>query len=176
MTDIINNTPEYKILKYLSENDNGKFIDISTLFENKSLIKQRAAELKKQDFIAIKPTTRISITGMSNYTAKTYCKIKPLRNKFLFDIDSQNNNPITNNFNNSQVGQLAQDSSFSNSLTTINTTPSYHNESDKKPIISRFLNAISENKLITGTILLILAAIIKSNRIIALINYLIDSI
>ena len=45
------NTLEYKILKYLSENNDGKFIDISHLSESKILLESVIKDLKYREFI-----------------------------------------------------------------------------------------------------------------------------
>lgn len=40
-------TLEYKILKHLSENDNGKFLDIAEIESNIDLLKSVISDLKK---------------------------------------------------------------------------------------------------------------------------------
>lgn len=46
------NTLEFKILKYLSENDSGQYIDVSDLSEDKVLLKSRLLRLRKEKLIS----------------------------------------------------------------------------------------------------------------------------
>ena len=45
------NSLEYKVLKYLADNDIGEHIDIAHLFENESILRRVLRALRKQDFI-----------------------------------------------------------------------------------------------------------------------------
>lgn len=110
-------TLEYKILKHLSENDNGNYIDISFLSENKKLLLEKSVELKKVGHLTFYPTTRI---GHSIRVQVPNCKIKLGGIKFLSEIDLKHNN-VTNTFNNSTIGQFNQDSEFFKSPNSIKT-------------------------------------------------------
>lgn len=102
-------TLEYKILKYLSENDNGIYIDISFLSENKNLMLEKVRELKKLEYLTFYPTTRLA-SSVPSPTPK--CKIQLAGKKFLSEIELKNDNVI-NHFNNSTIGQFNQSDELS---------------------------------------------------------------
>lgn len=97
------NTLEYKILKHLSDNDNGNFIEISSLHDNRKLLENRVRELKQSDLLNWYPST-----GLGKTKLPIKCSIRPEGNKWLYDLDlTTDNKPVTNhNYNNvSQVNQ-----------------------------------------------------------------------
>ena len=81
---------------------------------------------------------------------------------FVKWLDNQNtDSSITYNFHNSTVNQLNQESNFSNSPTTINPIPN----KKKKSFIEKLLKLITENKLISGIILVIITEEITIGKI-----------
>jgi len=84
--------------------------------------------------------------------------IKYIENKDL-DNDKFNLN-INNDFRDSTIGQVNQSSNFSNSPQTINTTAKSIKD-HKKGFIIRFWKLISENKLVSGILLIVIVYLIK---------------
>ncbi|UAM97180.1 hypothetical protein K8354_12740 [Polaribacter litorisediminis] len=81
-------TLEYKILKHLSENNNGKLIDISGIEEKKEKLKSVIKDLKEREFIETErhpPTVKISGNWVSsgNSDKPDKCKIKFLGTEYL---------------------------------------------------------------------------------------------
>lgn len=68
----------------------------------------------------------------------------------------ENNLNITNNFNNSTIGQVIQESNVSDNKIENNLTSRLNNESKKKLILGVLWVTITENKLIVGIVLLII--------------------
>lgn len=60
-------TLEYKILKYLSENDNGEYFDISFIENNSKLLNSKITELKKVKYI---DETRTPVITDSYFSSK----------------------------------------------------------------------------------------------------------
>ncbi len=147
-------TLEYKILKHLSENDNGKPIDVSSLSENNSLLKQKLSELKSSNYIYYKSSTSVRVSNKPpRILPVPKCKIKLEGSKFLFEISKLQDKSTTNNIYDSQIGQFVQDSELSNKDVNIDINKYDKQKPIKKTIIARFLSLISENKLISGLIL-----------------------
>ena len=78
-------TLEYKILKYLYENDNGEYLDISFIENNSKLLNSKITELKKVKYIDETRTPVITDTYFSSkYPAH---KILLNRTKRLNEIE-----------------------------------------------------------------------------------------
>jgi hypothetical protein len=161
---------EYKILKHLSENDNGEPVDISNLETNKKLLKKKLLELKKEKLISYGSGINLSFGDDSNV------KIEFIRAKITFKgieylnkIESDNRN-ITNNFNNSTIGQLNQDSEFFESPNNIKTKAAPSNN----PVIKSRLNTILSNPWFIGISLALITAIFNARRFVSFINNIID--
>ena len=67
---------------------------------------------------------------------------------------------INNDFRDSTIGQVNQSSNFSNNPQTIKITAK-SNKEQKKGFIIRFWKLISENKLISGILLIVIVYLIK---------------
>ncbi|EWH08840.1 MULTISPECIES: hypothetical protein [Cellulophaga] len=81
--------------------------------------------------------------------------------KFLEWLEKQNTESIiTNDFSGSTIGQVNQSSSFSNSPQNINTNAK-ETTTQKRNFGEKFWELISENKLISGIILIIIGYLIK---------------
>jgi hypothetical protein len=93
---------EYKILKYLSEKDSGEPIEVSNLSVDKKLLKTKLKILLKEQFISCR------VFNDENITAK----IKLKGNEYLNKMESEDK-IITNNFNNSTIGQFNQSDELS---------------------------------------------------------------
>lgn len=147
-------TLEYKILKHLKENDNGEYIDMSEFISDLKLLRIKLYSLSKkpEEYISFDGGTDIRFGDGANFKREcTLAKIEFSGIKYLNEIENGNKN-ITNNFNNSTISQLNQESNFSNSPTNINTTA----KQEKKSLILKFWKLITENKLISGIILVII--------------------
>jgi hypothetical protein len=156
-------TLEYKILKHLKDNDNGEYIDLSGFTTDLKLLRIKLSSLSK------KPEKYISFNGGPDFRFEngnnlkrecTLAKIEFNGIKYLNEIETKNKN-ITNNFNNSTISQLNQESDFSNSPTNINPTATQ----EKKSLIVKFWKLITENKLISGIILVIITEEITIGKI-----------
>ena len=104
---------QYKILEYLSENDNGYFIDVYSVESDKKIIHSELRTLNKKMFIDIRKISNGTIT------TKILAKINIVGIAFLKKLNSEN---ITNNFNGATIGIVNHESNFSNSPITNNTT------------------------------------------------------
>ncbi|MBI0397561.1 hypothetical protein [Cyclobacterium marinum] len=89
-------TLEYKILKHLSENDNGKFLDIAEIESNIELLKSVISDLKERKLILTKPYPRIpwdssirGVIGSSPSDKPEKCKIKLSGKEYLESLKPQ---------------------------------------------------------------------------------------
>ena len=161
-------TLEYKILKHLKENDNGEYIDMSEFISDLKLLRIKLSSLSKkpEKYISFDGGTDIRFGDGDNFKREcTLAKIEFSGIKYLNEIENENKN-ITNNFNNSTISQLNQESNFSNSPTNINPTATQ----EKKSLIVKFWKLITENKLISGIILVIITEEITIGKIWKLIS------
>lgn len=137
-------TLEYKILKYLKENDNGEYLDMSKFITDLKLLRI------KLDSLSEKPNKYISFDGGScimfgnGTTIGNDCilaKIELNGLKYLSEVERENK-IITNN------GILIQDSDFSNSQNknTINEQPNI--KPDQKSPLKKAWELFTNNKLI----------------------------
>ena len=160
---------EYKILKYLSENDNGKYINVSNITDDKLILKSKIKNLTKESLIDSKNThLQINVGNINTYNGIQIpiCKIQLKGIEYLSNIDKKNESNITNNFNNSTIGQLNQDSNFSESPISIkiNDIP------NKKPEIKSRLKKLFSNPWVIGISLTLLTAILNGKRVMNFIN------
>lgn len=75
------NTLEYKILKYLSKNDNGKYLNIEHLENNKNLLKNKIDNLLQLGYISEKLVPTFSLEYKIEYSGIEYLnnlKSKPM--------------------------------------------------------------------------------------------------
>ena len=151
------NTLEYKILKYLKDNENGKPISLDNFHKNESLLKSKISELVKLKHITkvaeLSLGTELSVKGLR-------CKITPNGIKYLNEIESKNKTTINieNFIGRDNYGN--QSSNFSNSPQTINNNAN-SKPAEKKNLIIRFWKLISENKLIAGILILVILYVLK---------------
>lgn len=160
-------TLEYKILKHLAENDNGNYIDVSFLSENKKLLLDKIRELNKLGYLTMEYLTRIN-SSIPLPTPK--CKIQLAGRKFMSTIELKNNS-VTNQFNNSNIGQFNQDSEFFESPNNIKTKAAPSNN----PVIKSRLNTILSNPWLIGISLALIAAIFNGKRFMSFINNILDN-
>jgi hypothetical protein len=160
------NTLEYKILKYLSENDNGEYVDVSNLSDDKKLLKTKLNGLSKEKLISYSSGIDLRFGNGDNIKVdEIRAKIEFKGTEYLNKLGSENKN-ITNTFNNSTINQLNQESNFSNSPTNINETATQ----EKNSFIVKFWKLITENKLISGLILVIITEEVTIGKIWELIS------
>ena len=146
---------EYKMLKYLSENGKNSFISLDNFIEDKDILRLKLKSLKKDSLIDVK---RIR-TG--DYSTKSEYMINGKGLIYLNKLKNNVNKKITNNFNNNTIGQLIQDSNFSNNPITNNTIQNPKSELKTNSPILKFWKLISENKLISSFILALVLFAIK---------------
>jgi hypothetical protein len=160
-------TLEYKILKHLSENDNGNYIEVSFLSENKKLLLDKIRELNKLEYLTMEYLTRIN---SSIPLPAPKCKIQLGGTKFLSEIELKNKS-ITNHFNNSTIGQFNQDSKFFESPNSIKTKAAPSNN----PVIKSRLNTILSNPWFIGISFALIAAIFNGKRFMSFINNILNN-
>ncbi len=115
-------TLEYKILKYLSENDNGQYIDVSGLHLDKILLRSKLNGLSKEKLILYSPPIEIRFGDGDNFKSEnTKAKIEFKGIEYLNKLENENKN-ITNNFNSSTIGQFNQSNDLSVLKTEIKQT------------------------------------------------------
>jgi hypothetical protein len=129
-------TLESKILKHLAKNDNGNYIDVLFLSENKKLLLDKIRELNKLGYLTMEYLTRIN-SSIPLPTPK--CKIQLAGKKFLSEIELKSNN-VTNHFNNSNIGQFNQDSVFFESPNNIKTKDAPSNNPEIKSSLQKFFS------------------------------------
>ncbi len=97
-------------------------------------------------------------------------KIELKGKEYLSKIDSNKN--VTNNFNNSTIGQFNQESSFSESPISIKTNeiPS------KKPETKSRLNKLLSNPWLVGISVAVFTAVLNGKRVMKYINDILDNI
>lgn len=159
---------EYKILKYLSENDNGQYLDIENLIEDKELFKIKLRSLQSEKLILFpQPPDIAGVRVKTIFKAKIEFKGM----EYLRKIEKDNSN-ITNNFNNSTIGQLNQESNFSESPISIkiNDIPS------KNPEKKSILNKLFSNPWVIGISLVLFTAVLNGKRVMRYINDILDNI
>ena len=88
-------TLEYKILKYLSENNNGNFIDISEIESDKMFLKSVIKDLKNKGLIDTQkyPPTIPSNTGyitIIDSAKPEKCKMLLFGHEYLFNLNKTN--------------------------------------------------------------------------------------
>ncbi|RKS95657.1 hypothetical protein BC952_1354 [Flavobacterium limicola] len=132
-------TLEYKILKYLSENNNGEPVDVSRLETNTKKLKQKLIELEKEKLISYGSGIDLRFgdgTGVKVDFIRAKINFKGI--EYLNKIDSDNRN-ITNNFNNSTIGQLNQSDELSVLKTEIKQTTQPKAKEKQQSVIISFV-------------------------------------
>ncbi|MGY0393336.1 hypothetical protein ACW5R3_12360 [Bizionia sp. KMM 8389] len=145
-------------LKYLDDLKNGKPIPLTKDSPNE--ISELIINLKNLGFL-YKPN---KYTYASEFNNRKYLtKLIELKSwsEFLNWLDEQKTDSnIVNDFSGSTIGQVNQSSNFSNSPQTNNITANNKADLKTKPII-KFWKLISENKLISSIIFVIILYLIK---------------
>jgi hypothetical protein len=140
----------YKILKYLSLNDNGEYIDISDLENNKTLLNSKLDSLHKEKLISRNGRIELRSGNGTDFKINSIkAKIEFKGIEYLRNVDNSKTDTITtNNFNNSTIGQVIHDSDFSNSQNTNNKKEQPSVKPDQKSPVKKAWDFISNNKLI----------------------------
>jgi len=88
------NTLEYEILKYLSDNNKGRFIDISKIESDTDFLKSVITDLKDQELILTEPYPGTPWTGGFIGTTPSEmpekCKIKSKGLEYLDNLEKSN--------------------------------------------------------------------------------------
>ena len=153
-------TLEYKILKYLSENDKNSFVSLDDFIEDKDILRLKLKSLIKDGLIDIK---RIR-TG--EYSTKAEYMINGNGSIYLNTLENNGDKNITNNFNNSTISQLNQDSKFFEIPNKIKTKAAPSNN----PVIKSRLITILSNSWFVGISIALLAAIFNGKKFMSFIN------
>ena len=153
-------TLEYKILKYLSENDNGEAIEVLQLHNEKQFLKKILSNLRKEKLIKFRVISNESIIAIIELKGKEY----------LNKIES--NNSITNNFNGSTIGQLNQDSDLKDLIIDIKQTIHPNTNEKQQSAIVKFIEKWFWQIVIPLLLGIVLIAIEKNWNIINNFNLL----
>ena len=108
---------EYKILKYLSENDNGEFIDVSFLNENPKTVQSKIKDLKNNELIEFR-----KYILEDGYSRRFDCKIVLKGKEYIDKIDNAKINDSKNYFRGANIVQLNQADDLSVLKTKIKQT------------------------------------------------------
>lgn len=131
-------TLEYKILKYLSENNNGEPIDVSNMDTDKNRLKNALSNLKKEKYIKCRIITNGNIVAKIEFKGIKYLE-EDSREKIKSPIIVENY-IAGNNYGNQ----------LSNNSITNNTTINPKTEVKASSLIVNIWKLISENKLISS--------------------------
>ena len=147
-------TLEYKILKYLQENDNGQYIDVSNLHFDKILLRSKLNGLSKENLISYAPSIDIRFGEGNNFKVEQIkAKIEFKGIEYLNKLETENK-IIMNSFNNSTIGQFNQSDDLSVLKTEIKqTTHPKAKEKQQNAIIS-FISKFWWQILIPSSIVL----------------------
>ncbi|SHF93347.1 hypothetical protein SAMN05444372_101229 [Flavobacterium micromati] len=147
-------TLEYKILKYLSENDNGEFININLLSEDKVLLNKSILDLKNKRLINAKKYTS------NGYDKYFLCQINFEGKIFFNAIKPEQNKKSHNN------------SDFLNNQSTDNLKLLTNSEE----VTKSKLKSLFSNSWFIGISLVVLAAIFSGKRVMNFINNILDGL
>ena len=130
------NTLEHKILKYLSKNDNGKYVDISDLSTDKTLLKSKLIELRSLKYIQTN-FGQYSVNGIRS-DINFLAKITSPGIIFLNDLD--NKKSIGNDFSNATIGTYIQDSRLEKSPITNNVKAKPKSKPEQKSFVKKLFS------------------------------------
>ena len=155
-----------KILTFLSKHDNGEFIEITHLIEDFKLLYNKTLELKKKGLIVIKSAGvfvlasggQSTVIGDKENLKKIFAKITLSGHEYLKDMKKNN----INNYGQIHIGDNHGNQSFgsSNSPQKNNKTPDEKRINKTKSFIVKVWLLISENKLISSFIILLLTLLL----------------
>jgi hypothetical protein len=155
-------TLEYKILKYLKENDNGEYLDMSEFISDLKLLRIKLSSLAKkpEKYISFDGGTDVRFGNGNNFKREcTLAKIEFNGIKYLGEIEKKEKTIVNiesfiggDNYGN-------QSSNFSNSPQTININANIK-PTEKNSLITKFWKLISESKLISGILTVIILYLI----------------
>ena len=164
-----------KNLKLLFESkDSIKYITLFRKLDGSSCMKHECENIAEllfnEDLILPLKKERVEISRKGSEVSENEGWLKFLESE-KENKKEDNNLNITNNFNNSTIGQINQDSDFSTSPININVnaTPT---KNQKKSI----LEIISNNKLLSSLMVAIVIYILNLNRVNDFINNIISNI
>ncbi len=87
---------EYKILEYLKDHDDGRFMDVSLIDKNYELVQKAVSSLKGKNYIVVEDTKprNLEFFGIpSNRINRIKVKINSNGKAFLFGLNHKRNNP-----------------------------------------------------------------------------------
>jgi hypothetical protein len=146
-------TLEYKILKYLFENDNAELININLLSENKVLLNKSILDLRSKGLINAKKYTS------DGYDKYFLCQIN-FEGKIFFNALKSGND--RRNYH----------SDFGPYITPLSANLETNLEENQKTRLSTFLS----NPWVIGVALALLAAILNGERVVRFINKILNSL
>ena len=159
---------EYKILKYLSKNDNGEFIDISSLNENSKTLQSTIKDLKNNKLLE----SRKILTNGLNCVGRIDCRIVLKGKEYINNIDKEKTVGNMNDFRGATFGQFNQDCDFLDSPISIKTNAAPSNNPETK---SRLIIILS-NPWVIGIFLALLTAVLNGKIIMNFINNILEKI
>lgn len=157
--------------KILSQLETGRTIDIVPLFPNESYqdLLNTCKDLKAEGFINLKYGGNIIAFGLDSGDSTVTKDTKKIECRLLRDTRTTHTTNIEKIINlkdsmyvgGDNSGNMAQSSNFSNTPITNNIQPATNSPDAKKSILFRTWTFISDNKIISGIILLIIGYLIK---------------
>jgi hypothetical protein len=162
----IKSSLEYKILKHLKDNENGKPITLDNFHKNESLLRSKISELVKLKYITkvaeLSLGTDFNVKGLR-------CEITINGIKYLNEIENKSENK--NITNNNYGGTFIQDSDLKKAR-IINNPKTENNIPFKKSLIKQIIS----NPWLLLIVGALIAALLNSNRIMKFINENVDGI
>ena len=149
-------TLEYKILKYLSENNNGEPVEVSHLDAEKKRLKNGLSNLRKENHIICRVITNENIIAKIEFKGIKY--LKEIENK---ELEKVKLTIVAENYIGGDNHGNQSSNNFSNNPITNNTIANPNNDLKANSIMLKFWKLISENKLISSLLLVIILWAIK---------------
>jgi len=137
---------EIKILFFLVQNDNGKYLDMSDFIINKELLKVKLQNLAKEGLIYFDGGSHISFGDKDDFIRKAcLVKIKAEGKRYLQTFKQTNS--VSNHYYNN-VNQIIQGSDFSNSQNNNSTKPISSKNLDNKNVLIKLLDYLTSNEFV----------------------------
>jgi hypothetical protein len=161
---------EHKILRFLKDNENGDFINITNLIEDRKLLESKLKSLSKEPekYISYSPPIFFFGVGLPNKENNELKAKIEINGIILLDKIEKGEKSITNN---NFGGTFIQDSDLRKAR-TINKPKTVNNTPLKKSLIEKIISH-PWILLIAG---LLIAAFLNSDRIMKFINEIMDGL
>jgi hypothetical protein len=165
---------EHKILRFLKDNENGDFINVTNLIEDRKLLESKLQSLAKEPekYISVRFPVfffGVGIPNKENNELKAKIEINGII--LLDQIENGDKNTTENIFNGNFNGNFIHDSEFKKAR-IINKPKNVNNTPLKKSLIEKIISH-PWMLLIVGALI---AALLNSDRIMRFINEIMDGL